>query len=125
MVSPYKKAAGYGHVGPSLAAGHLFVNYVGQTSVHPLPNPSPPSTDALRVLSSAHASAAPWQGRNALDAANLAYSSISSLRQQILPSQRIHGIIVPPEDGWAANIIPDKAGLKVRFFLLSFLRTRD
>lgn len=30
-----------------------------------------------------HASAAPWEGKNALDAAVLAYSSISSLRQQI------------------------------------------
>ncbi|CAG8446234.1 5650_t:CDS:10 [Ambispora gerdemannii] len=35
-----------------------------------------------------HASAAPWNGKNALDAAILAYTSVSLLRQQILPSDR-------------------------------------
>jgi hypothetical protein len=34
------------------------------------------------------------EGINALDAANLAYSSISNLRQQIKPAERVHGIIV-------------------------------
>jgi metal-dependent amidase/aminoacylase/carboxypeptidase family protein len=42
---------------------------------------------------SAHAAAAPWEGINALDAAVLAYSSISVLRQQIKPDHRVHGII--------------------------------
>lgn len=64
-------------------------------------------------VDSAHASAAPWEGVNALDAANIAYTSISALRQQIQPADRIHGIVVPPSDGWAANIVPDKAGMKV------------
>jgi metal-dependent amidase/aminoacylase/carboxypeptidase family protein len=35
------------------------------------------------IHTSAHASASPWDGQNALDAAVLAYSSISTLRQQI------------------------------------------
>ncbi|KAF4989210.1 hypothetical protein FGRMN_9267 [Fusarium graminum] len=43
---------------------------------------------------SAHAGATPWEGINALDALVSAYLNVSMLRQQILPSQRIHGAIV-------------------------------
>ena len=57
----------------------------------------------------AHAAAAPQQGINALDAAVLAYNGISMLRQQILPYERIHGIIM--EGGEKANVIPSKAKL--------------
>ncbi|GBN74352.1 hypothetical protein AVEN_78446-1, partial [Araneus ventricosus] len=39
----------------------------------------------------AHAAAAPWEGCNALDAAVSAYQSIALLRQQIKPTNRIHG----------------------------------
>lgn len=52
---------------------------------------------------SAHASAAPWEGINALDAAVLAYTSISALRQQIKPTHRVHGIIEGRD--WAANSV--------------------
>lgn len=38
-----------------------------------------------------HASAYPWEGVNALDAAVMAYSNISVLRQQLKPDWRIHG----------------------------------
>jgi amidohydrolase len=55
----------------------------------------------------AHAAAAPQDGINALDAAVLAYNGISMLRQQILPAQRIHGIIM--EGGEKANIIPSRS----------------
>ncbi|KAF2503229.1 metal-dependent amidase/aminoacylase/carboxypeptidase [Lophium mytilinum] len=55
----------------------------------------------------AHAAASPQDGVNALDAAVLAYSGISMLRQQILPAQRIHGIIL--EGGAKANVIPARA----------------
>jgi amidohydrolase len=55
----------------------------------------------------AHAAAAPQDGINALDAAVLAYNGISMLRQQILPAQRIHGIIM--EGGEKANVIPSRA----------------
>lgn len=51
----------------------------------------------------AHAAAAPHEGINALDAAVLAYSGVSMLRQQIKPEQRIQGVIV--EGGARANII--------------------
>ncbi|GJJ13635.1 hypothetical protein Clacol_007891 [Clathrus columnatus] len=55
----------------------------------------------------AHASAAPWEGQNALDAAFIAYGSISALRQQVKPTHRIHGIVEGRD--WAANVIPDYA----------------
>jgi len=58
----------------------------------------------------AHASAAPWEGQNALDAAFLAYSSVSVLRQQIQPTHRVHGIV--EGRGWAPNIIPDYAKMR-------------
>ena len=50
---------------------------------------------------SAHAALAPWEGRNALDAAFLAYSNISVLRQQMRPDQRVHGIVEGKD--WAPN----------------------
>lgn len=49
----------------------------------------------------AHAAAHPWEGRNALDAAFLAYSSIAVLRQQIRPTHRVHGIVTGKD--WAPN----------------------
>lgn len=55
----------------------------------------------------AHAAAAPQEGINALDAAVLAYSGISMLRQQIKDGQRIQGVII--EGGEKPNIITPKA----------------
>jgi amidohydrolase len=55
----------------------------------------------------AHAAAAPQDGINALDAAVLAYNGISMLRQQILPSERIHGIML--EGGEKPNVIPNRS----------------
>jgi amidohydrolase len=54
----------------------------------------------------AHAASEPWQGRNALDALVLLFSSIGLWRQQIRPDARVHGIVL--EGGTAANIIPDR-----------------
>ena len=53
----------------------------------------------------AHASGSPYIGKNALDAQILAYNSISALRQQLQPTEKIHGIIT--NGGESANIIPD------------------
>lgn len=52
----------------------------------------------------AHAGGAPWEGRNALDAAVAAYTNVSMLRQQIHPDERIHGVI--EEGGKSPNVIP-------------------
>ena len=54
----------------------------------------------------AHAAADPWQGRNALDAMILLFSSIGLWRQQLRPEARVHGVIL--EGGLAANIIPER-----------------
>ncbi|XP_068582525.1 peptidase M20 domain-containing protein 2-like [Cebidichthys violaceus] len=51
-----------------------------------------------------HASAYPWEGINALDAAVLAYNNLSALRQQLKPEWRLHGII--KHGGEKPNIIP-------------------
>jgi len=56
---------------------------------------------------SAHASAMPHAGINALDALILAYQAVAQLRQHIKPTERIHGII--NEGGVAPNIVPDRA----------------
>lgn len=53
----------------------------------------------------AHAGSNPWTGVNALDAMVLAYSSISAMRQQIRPTDRVHGVIT--QGGVKPNIIPD------------------
>ncbi|XP_036438265.1 peptidase M20 domain-containing protein 2-like [Colossoma macropomum] len=57
-----------------------------------------------------HASAYPWEGVNALDAAVMAYSNLSVLRQQLRPAWRIHGII--KHGGVKPNIIPDYSELE-------------
>lgn len=56
---------------------------------------------------SAHASAMPHAGLNALDALVTAYQTLAQLRQHIRPTERIHGIFT--ETGLAPNIVPDKA----------------
>lgn len=52
----------------------------------------------------AHASAAPWKGRNAADAMTIAQVAIGLLRQQLLPGDQVHGIVT--NGGAAANVIP-------------------
>ncbi|XP_063078701.1 peptidase M20 domain-containing protein 2-like [Engraulis encrasicolus] len=66
----------------------------------------------------AHAAAYPWEGVNALDAAVLAYNNLSVLRQQLLPSWRVHGII--RHGGVKPNIIPDFTELE--YYLRTPLR---
>jgi amidohydrolase len=59
----------------------------------------------------AHASAQPFMGRNALDAANLTYQGIGLLRQQLPPSDRVHANLTA--GGESPNIIPGRAVLKL------------
>ncbi|KAG6841637.1 hypothetical protein C0991_008621 [Blastosporella zonata] len=85
------------------------------------PGPGPPNFVSNGTMSAAgfiyaeyrgkpaHAAGSPWEGINALDAAVTAYSAISSLRQQMKPDLRVHGII--EGNDWAPNIIPDNAKL--------------
>jgi len=53
----------------------------------------------------AHASAAPWEGVNALDAMTVAQVGIGLLRQHLRPGDQVHGVVL--EGGVAANIVPE------------------
>jgi amidohydrolase len=71
--------------GACLAVSHFDVHFVGRE---------------------AHASAAPWQGINALDAMTIAQVSLGLLRQQLPPGDQVHGVITL--GGQAPNVIPAK-----------------
>ncbi|KAG6827534.1 hypothetical protein H0H92_011413, partial [Tricholoma furcatifolium] len=92
MCHPAPGPVGSVSLSSSLALAQVTVEYSGHT---------------------AHAALSPWEGRNALDAAVLAYNNISALRQQLLPTHRVHGIFEGKD--WAPNIIPDYA--KMRFYI--------
>lgn len=66
--------------------------------------------EATFTGAAAHAAAAPFLGRNALDATVLAYQGIAMLRQHMLPTDRVHVIV--PDGGEMANIVPELAGLR-------------
>ena len=92
----------------------------------------------MKSTCSAHTGLSPWEGKNALDAAVLAYTSVGLLRQQIRPTHRVHGIFGGQD--WAPNspyllspsrallmcdflVIPDKATMRyVYFYKFSFTR---
>ncbi|CAG8143249.1 unnamed protein product [Penicillium salamii] len=59
---------------------------------------------------SAHASASPWEGVNALDALVTGYNGISMLRQQIRPDERVHGAVL--EAPTVTNAIPEITRVK-------------
>jgi amidohydrolase len=67
----------------------------------------------------AHASAAPWEGVNALDAMTISQVALGLLRQQLPPGDQVHGVIT--NGGGAANVIP--ASVTGRFMVRS--RTID
>lgn len=58
----------------------------------------------------AHASASPFQGRNALDAVALHYQAVAMLRQQLAPGDRVHAVVT--NGGQRPNIIPEHASLQ-------------
>jgi amidohydrolase len=63
--------------------------------------------DVIFTGKEAHASAAPWEGINALDALTIAQVALGLLRQQLRPGDQVHGIVT--EGGSAANIVPSRA----------------
>ncbi|KAF9883634.1 hypothetical protein FE257_003106 [Aspergillus nanangensis] len=63
----------------------------------------------------AHAMAAPWDGINALDAITLLHTSIGLLRQQIMPTDRIRGVVL--NAGESSGVIPHHA--KARYCVRS------
>jgi amidohydrolase len=63
--------------------------------------------EAVYEGKAAHASAFPWEGRNALDAAVLGYLGVAALRQHIRPTERVHGVFT--KGGDKPNIVPKEA----------------
>jgi amidohydrolase len=68
----------------------------------------------------AHASVAPEQGINALDALILTYNGINALRQHLPKDVQIHGIVL--NGGSAPNIVPDYS--RGRFFIRAETRAQ-
>lgn len=67
---------------------------------------------------SAHASADPWEGINALNAVQLMFHAIDMLRQHVKPDVRMHGVI--KNGGLAPNIVPEIASAE--FYIRSLDR---
>ncbi len=59
----------------------------------------------------AHAAAAPWDGRNALNGVKLFLVAMDLLRQHVRPETRMYGVIT--NGGSAVNVIPDLAACRV------------
>lgn len=59
----------------------------------------------------AHAASYPEEGINALDAVQIMFMGVNSLRQHLRDDARVHGIIT--EGGVATNIVPDKGVCKI------------
>ena len=66
----------------------------------------------------AHASAAPWEGNNALNGVQLMFHALDMLRQHVKPDVRIHGVI--RDGGLAPNIVPEIASAE--FYIRSMDR---
>jgi amidohydrolase len=101
--------------------GGYFADVHAAMMVHPYPvDVAQPNIIAVQQLAvtytgvEAHASGFPWGGVNAADAMVVAQTAIGLLRQQMMPSDRVHGIVT--KGGEAANIIPreTKADFMVR-----------
>lgn len=59
----------------------------------------------------AHASNSPWEGNNALNAAQLMFHAMDMLRQHVKPDVRMHAVI--RNGGEAPNIVPEEASAEV------------
>lgn len=100
-----------------MARNGAFEGVDAAMMVHPLPGPSALTFNYLGLREvhvvytglTAHASATPQLGINALDAAVLAYTGISAMRQQLPDADRVHGIIT--DGGKRPNVIPERAEL--------------
>jgi len=65
------------------------------------------SLEITFIGKSAHASAVPWMGINALDALIQTFVAVNNLKKQLPPTTRVPGII--KYGGSRANVVPDKA----------------
>lgn len=90
-----------------------FANAAAAMMIHPSPESTvDPVALAIQHLAvtfkgkDAHAAAAPWEGINALDAFVQLYVNVATFRQQMLPTDKLHGIVL--HGGDAPNIIPSR-----------------
>jgi amidohydrolase len=92
---------------------------------------SQPDMDALSLRCydveftgrSAHAAAAPWEGRSALAAARKFLDLVDARRECFTPDIRFNGII--SEGGKAPNIIPSYAKIRVEFRTASMAKLKN
>ncbi|QIB68465.1 M20 family metallopeptidase [Aminipila butyrica] len=59
----------------------------------------------------AHASAAPWDGKNALNGVQLMLHAVDMLRQHVKPDVRMHAVV--RDGGLAPNIVPETSSLEI------------
>lgn len=101
-----------------LARAGLFRDGVAAIMVHPSGHETAtPTVNAMVGLEfsmrgrAAHASMAPEQGINALDAIVLGLVGVSALRQHLRTGDRVHGVIT--DGGGAPNIVPERAQARI------------
>lgn len=82
----------------------------GAETLTAMPSLSRVALDVDFMGRAAHAAAAPEEGINALDAANLSLHAIGLLRQQLVDDVRIHAIVT--DGGQAPNIIPEHTSIR-------------
>lgn len=59
----------------------------------------------------AHASAAPWEGNNALNGAQLMMHAVDMMRQHVTPDVRLHAVY--RNGGAAPNVVPEEASIEL------------
>lgn len=59
----------------------------------------------------AHGAKAPWEGVNALNAAQLMFHGIDMMRQHVTPDVRLHGIYT--DAGKTPNVVPEEASIQL------------
>ena len=59
----------------------------------------------------AHGASAPWEGINALNAAQLFMHAVDCMRQHVTPDVRMHGVY--RNGGAAANVVPEEAAVEI------------
>ena len=64
-----------------------------------------------------------WAGLNALDAAVMAYNNVSMLRQHMMPSDRVHGVII--QGGTSVTMVPEVAIMEWNIRATSTCRLKE
>lgn len=125
--TPGEEGGEQGSAKESFVREGYFKDVDAALEVHPaVANTLTPRTLALDPIDiefwgkAAHASTAPEQGINALDALILTYNGINALRQHLPKDVQIHGIVL--DGGSAPNIVPDYS--RGRFFIRAETRVQ-